>query len=303
MQHSRQSTPRGIALMLVGMLLFASNDALGKHLVGTYSVGQLMALRGAVGLAAMLPLLRRWNMPLLVRAHRPDLQILRFLLSPAEASPFFWALITLPLANVITYYLAGPIWVIALSALLLRERVGWRHWVAVCAGFAGVVLAVHPSSVTLSSGSFYALLGSFLYSCFLVVTGRLGSVPAPVLTAQQFLATLLFGTALLLFGGWTNPGGSDLGFMLVLGAGSLAGNLCVNLALRLGPAVSIVPFENTMLLWGILLGYFVFGDIPGWNTLTGAAAIVGAGLFLAVLAHRDAAPARSADGPDRKLLI
>lgn len=93
--------------MVLGSFLFAANDALGKQLVGTFTVGQLMLVRGVVGLAVMLPLLRSPGLPLLVTSDRPRLQLLRFALAPAEACLFFWVLITLPLAEVITYYQAS----------------------------------------------------------------------------------------------------------------------------------------------------------------------------------------------------
>ncbi len=218
-----------------------------------------MLVRGVVGLAVMLPQLNRAGLPLLVTGDRPWLQLLRFALAPAEASLFFWALITLPLAEVITYYQASPIWVTVLSAFLLGEHVGWRRWTAVFIGFCGVVVALHPAAGPMSLGALSALLGSFLYAGFLIATGRLPTIPASVLMAQQLFATVL---------------------MLVLGFGSLSGNLCVNMALRLGPAVSIVPFQYTMLLWGILLGFLVFGGLPGASGLSGAAIIIAAGLFI-----------------------
>lgn len=272
--------------MLVGMFLFVANDTLGKQLVGTYTVGQLMLVRGLVGLVIILPVLARAGLPLLVAADRPRLQFLRFALAPAEASLFFWALITLPLAEVITYYQAGPIWVTALSAFLLGERIGWRRWTAVFVGFCGVVVALHPVTAPLSLGAVSALLGSLLYAGFLIATGRLSSIPRPVLMAQQLVATVLFGAGFVLVQGWTAPGPLDAALMLVLGLGSLGGNLCVNLALRLGPAVTIVPFQYTMLLWGILLGFLVFGELPDAAGLAGAAIIVAAGLFIVLREHR-----------------
>ena len=171
---------------------------------------------------------------------------------------------------------------------------------AICVGFGGVVVALHPAVGTVSLGALSALLGSLLYAGFLITTGRLPEVPRSVLMAQQLLATILFGCVVVAVEGWTMPGPRDAALMLVLGVGSLAGNSCVNYALRLGPAVSIVPFEYTMLLWGILLGFLVFGDLPGVAALTGAVIIIGAGLFILVREHRlamTAPDARSASAP------
>ena len=126
-------------------------------------------------------------------------------------------------------------------------------------GFCGVVVALHPAAGPLSLGTLYALLRSFLYAGFLIATGRLPTIPASVRMAQQLFATVLFDARFVLFQGWTTPPPVDAVLMLMLGFGSLDGNLRVNLALRFGPAVLFVPFQYTMLLWGILLGFLVFG--------------------------------------------
>ncbi|MGY4803049.1 DMT family transporter [Teichococcus aerofrigidensis] len=272
--------PGGIAMMLLGVLLFAVNDTLGKWLVGGYAVGQLLLVRSISGLCCMAPQIHRIGLFGLLSAPRPGLQLLRVLFSTLETSLFFWAIGSLPLAEVITYYMAGPIYVTALSPFLLGERVGWRRWTAVAVGFGGVVLALHPSPGSLSLGAVCALAGSFSYACFLVMTRKLAGTPGTVLITAQLLAALAFGAALTLAQGWTTPGPLDLALMLFLGLGSLCGNLCVNQALRLAPASVVVPYQYTLILWGMLFGYLFFDEVIGPLTLAGAAVIVGAGLFI-----------------------
>ncbi|WP_287747221.1 DMT family transporter [Methylobacterium sp.] len=270
----------GIAMMLLGTLLFAMNDTVGKWLLGAYTVGQLMLVRSIAGLCVLAPAIRRAGPEAFRRAPHPRLQWLRAAFSTLEASLFFWGVSTLPLAEVITYYMAGPIYVTALSPLLLGERVGWRRWTAVVVGFGGVVLALHPSPGTLSPGALCALAGSLFYALFLVTTRKLAGVPGTVLMSGQLLTSLVFGGALVLAYGWTPPGAVDLALMLLLGVGSLAGNLCVNQSLRLAPASAVVPYQYTLILWGMLFGYVFFGEVVGPLTLTGAAIIVVSGLFL-----------------------
>lgn len=270
----------GIAMMLLGVLLFAVNDTLGKWLVGAYTVGQLLLVRSIAGLCVMAPFIRRAGPYAFLRAPRSGLQLLRVAFSTLETSLFFWAVNELPLAEVMAYYMAGPIYVTALSPFLLGERVGWRRWTAVAVGFGGVVLALHPSPDSVSSGAVCALAGSFSYACFLIATRKLAGTPGTVLMTAQLLAALLFGGALVLAQGWTPPGALDLVLMLFLGIGSLSGNLCVNQALRLAPASVVVPYQYTLILWGMIFGYLFFGEVIGPLTLTGAVIIVGAGLFI-----------------------
>ncbi|MFC7556151.1 EamA family transporter [Pseudoroseomonas wenyumeiae] len=105
----------GIAMMLLGVLMFAVNDTLGKWLVGAYAVGQLLVVRSIAGLCVMAPFIRRTSPYAFLQPPRPGLQLLRVVFSSLETALFFWALTELPLAEVMTYYMAGPIYVTALS--------------------------------------------------------------------------------------------------------------------------------------------------------------------------------------------
>jgi drug/metabolite transporter (DMT)-like permease len=270
----------GVLMMLLGVLLFAVNDTLGKFLLGTYAVGQLMMVRSVAGLFAMAPFIHGAGLRAFTSAASPRLQILRACFSTLEASLFFWGVATLPLAEVMTYYMAGPIYVTALSPWLLGERVGWRRWTAVIVGFGGVVLALHPSPGSISPGAVCALAGSLFYALFLVTTRKLAGTPGAVLMTGQLVTALIFGAALTLAYGWTSPSTLDLGLMLLLGIGSLGGNLCVNQSLRLAPATTVVPYQYTLILWGMLFGYVFFGEVIGTSTLAGAGVIVAAGLFI-----------------------
>lgn len=278
--RARSGAAAAIGMMLLGVLLFAVNDTLGKWLVGAYSVGQLLLVRSISGLLAMSPSMARLGPGAFITPSRPGLQFLRVVFSTAESSLFFWALSELKLAEVMTYYMAGPIYVTALSPFLLGERVGWRRWTAVAIGFCGVVLALHPSPGSISFGAVCALAGSFGYALFLLTTRKLAGTPGTVLVTYQLLTALLFGTILVVTGGWVSPGWLDMALMLLLGLGSLAGNLCVTQSLRMAPASVVVPYQYTLILWGMLFGYLFFGEVIGPLPLAGAGIIVGAGLFI-----------------------
>jgi drug/metabolite transporter (DMT)-like permease len=114
--------------MLAGVAMFSFNDALGKWLLSDYSVGELLLIRSAAALVFLVPFLRSAGVGAFVTAPRPALQIVRIVLSALEVAMFFWAVSYLPLADAVTFYLAGPIYVTALSVVLLGEKVGWRRW-------------------------------------------------------------------------------------------------------------------------------------------------------------------------------
>jgi drug/metabolite transporter (DMT)-like permease len=274
----RSARLAGIGLMLTGVCMFSLGDALGKYVVSTYSVGQLMLLRACAALLLMAPSIWRQRGKFR-QIERPGLQLLRVTLSSCEIAAFFLATVYLPLADVVTYYLATPIFVTALSTLVLREQVGWRRWSAVLIGFCGVLIALKPSAQTVTWPAMIALAGSMAFSLLLMITRSLRSTPDIVLASGQFLATLLFGllTAPL---GWVTPSWSSLGLFFASGVISVCALLCVNRSLKLAPASTVAPYQYTMILWAMMLGYIVFGDVPSPSTALGAAIIIGAGFYI-----------------------
>src|ERR1700709_1135654 len=143
----RSARLTGIGLMLLSIFMFSFGDAMGKFLVGTYSVGQLLWLRACAALLVLLPIMWKQRAEF-TRLERPWLQLLRVTLSTLEVAAFFLATVYLPLADVITYYLAAPIFVTALSGIALGEKVGWRRWTAILIGFCGVLIAMRPPAQT-----------------------------------------------------------------------------------------------------------------------------------------------------------
>ncbi len=274
------ATTAGIVMMLLAMLIFAANDTLAKWLIGSFYVGQILVLRSVAGLVVLSPFLVRLGPAPLRRAPRPWLQLTRVALSTLEVALFFRALLDLPLADTIAIYMAAPIYVTAVSPFLLKERVGWRRWTAVGVGFCGVLLALGPGLAAPSVGMACAVVGSFAYALYLVTTRLLAGTHNTVLAFNQLTAALVFGLVLVAFQGWAHTDATDALLLASLGVGSLAGNLCVNRSLRLAPASVVVPYQYTLIAWGLILGAIVFGEVMDTRMLVGTAIIIGAGLFI-----------------------
>lgn len=268
----------GIALMLAGIGLFALGDAIGKFLIADYSLGQLLLLRAIAALMVLSPAIWRVR-KIYLHLERPRLQIARMLLSTVDIAAFFAASAYLPLADVITFYLAAPIFVTAGSAIFLREHVGWRRWSAVAAGFCGVMIALQPSAQTVSWPALLALCGSASFAALMLLTRSLRATPDVVLTSMQFAGTLVFGSIMAPLN-WATPSLPAAGLFALGGMISVAALLCVNRSLKLAPASVVVPYQYSMILWAVLFGYAVFGDVPTLATLIGAAVIIGAGLYI-----------------------
>jgi drug/metabolite transporter (DMT)-like permease len=268
----------GIALMLAGICMFSLGDALGKFIVATYSVGQLMLLRACAALLLIGPSIWRRRAEFR-QLERPWMQLFRVGLSTLEIAAFFLAAAYLPLADVVTYYLATPIFVTALSAVVLREQVGWRRWSAILIGFCGVIIALKPSAQSVTWPAMIALAGSLAFSWLMLITRSLRATPDIVLASAQFLGTLLFGLLVAPFG-WITPTSAHLGLFFAAGAISACALLCVNRSLKLAPASTVVPYQYSMIIWAVLFGYLVFGDVPQATTVLGAAIIIAAGLYI-----------------------
>jgi drug/metabolite transporter (DMT)-like permease len=279
----RSARLAGIGLMLLSIFMFSFGDALGKFMVATYSVGQLLWLRACAALIVLLPMVWR-DRAAFMQLERPWLQLLRVTLSTLEVAAFFLATVYLPLADVITYYLACPIFVTALSPLL-REHVGWRRWSAVLIGFCGVLIALRPSSQTVSWPALIALGGSLSFALLMLITRSLRRTPDIVLASSQFAGTFTLGALMSPFG-WVTPSAGSLGLFAAAGCISVAALLCVNRSLKLAPASVVVPYQYSMIVWAVMFGYFVFGDVPSIATIVGAAIIIGAGLYI-FLRERD----------------
>ena len=284
MPFDNGSAPRGhaagIGLMLASVPLFSLNDVLGKWLVASHAVGQVLLLRSLAALAVLAPLawaaMRRPGF----RVERPGLQALRVAIGAAEAACFYWVVGHLPLADAMTYWMAAPLMVTALAALLLGERVGARRWALVLLGFAGVVVALGADLGAAGLPVLGALAGALLYALFLLCSRQLRGTPDVLLATFQMLGGLVLGAALLGNGGWSMPAPGDFILLLLLGLVATLGHMGVTRALKLAPASVVVPYQYSFLLWAAVFGWLVWGDVPGPGLLAGAALIAGAGVLL-----------------------
>lgn len=272
--------------MLLGIFLFSVNDVLGKWLVSTYSVGQVLLLRSLAALAVLAVLLGRKGATFTLPA-QPFLYGLRVALSTLEVACFYWAVMYLPLADVMTYYLAGPIYVAGLAAMWLGERTDRPRMAAIVVGFLGVLVALRPSSATLTLPAVIALSGSIFFAFLMIVTRKLRETSDTSLVLGSTLGALLFGGIAAPFA-WVTPGAGDFACLSLLGIVAMTAHFCVNRSLKLAPASVVAPYQYTMLVWAVVFGYLVFGDVVQVPTLVGAAIICGAGLAL-ILLERNAA--------------
>jgi S-adenosylmethionine uptake transporter len=270
----------GVLLMLGGDFMFSLNDAMGKWLVVTLSVGQVVFVRSFGAFIILGPMIARQGTRALFDLDRPWLQVARATLTAIETALFYASVYYLPLADVFSFYMAGPIYVAALSHVLLGEKVGWRRWAAILVGFCGVIIMLQPSA-DFSLASIYAVVGSILFALTIILGRMLRGTSDTTLVTWQTICSLVLGAAMIVvLGGWQAPTSVEWAGMLLLGIVSCVAHLMIVRALKLAPAALLAPLHYTLLLWAVIFGWAFFGDVPGMRILIGAAIVVLAGLFI-----------------------
>lgn len=269
----------GMALMLIGDFMFSLNDAMAKWLAASFAVGQILFLRSVGSVFVLAPMVIRQPLSDLWRVEQPRIQILRVVFATIDLSLFYAAVAYLPLADVMTFYMAAPIYVAAVSHFLLGERIGWRRWLAVLIGFVGVVIALRPSAAMLAWPSIFGLLGSLGFAMTIVFNRKLRATSDATLVTWQSAVALVVG-AVMCVGHWQPFTGGELVALLLLGVVSSSAHLLITRSLKMAPASVLAPLQYTLLLWAVILGWMFFGDLPDTQTWIGAAVIVASGLFI-----------------------
>ena len=285
----------GMGLMLLGMFLFAANDALGKWLVSSYSVGQVLLIRSAAALAVLAPFFIAYGVRRLWRVERPGVQAARVVFSTAEVFCFYWAVKHMPLADTMTFWLAAPIYVALMSPVLLGERVGPLRWAAIVLGFVGVVVALRPGGEGQALASAVAVAGSLCFALMMITGRHLRGTPDLTLVFWQLVGAGVAGLVVAPVQ-WVAPGAMDWGLLALVGVVAMGAHLCVNRALKLADAGLLAPLQYTLLPWAVILGWIFFADVPRLAMLVGAAIIVMAGLVLVLPERRARRPGRGMAG-------
>mgnify|MGYP003945973271 CR=1 FL=1 len=283
---------RGIVAMAGAMACFIANDAVVKLASAAMPTAQLIFLRGTMATAIVLAV--AFATGALARArdtvHRSV--VVRALAEALATVLYLTALFQLPIANAAAINLSAPLFIVVLAVAFMGEKVSAAHWLAVCTGFAGVLLVVQPGLEGFNAYALVCLLSALFQALRDLLTRRIAAdVPAVLITLSTTVAVTLLAGALSLVEGWRAFAPRDLA-MLALAAAFLMGAyyLIVD-AMRHGELSLVAPFRYTGVLYAIVLGYLIWGDVPNALAWAGIALLVGAGLFVL---HRERARARGA---------
>lgn len=274
---------KAIGLMCLAVAFFSALDTSAKYLVtqGHLPVVQIVWSRFLGQFLLMLVMLTALPVRALLHTRKLKLELLRSFLMVSTTAGNFLALRHLRLDQTISVVFMAPLIVALLAGPFLGEWVGWRRMVAILTGFIGVLIVVHPGVGSLHPAFLFAFASMLAYAFFMLLTRYLAAYDTPLV--MLFYSVLLGAFALAPFALWNWVWPQTLGQWLILSIlGVLGGTghyLFIH-AYRLAPASSVAPFIYMQILTMVAFGFTVFGDLPDWWTLTGAAVIIASGVYL-----------------------
>lgn len=281
---SREEIRSGITYMIAAVLLFALINAGIKWEAARYPVGQLIFLRSLFSLAPCLVLVAASGGLRTLRTRRLKEHVGRGIMQFISIVSIFAAFGMMPLADAVAITFSAPLFLTMLSIPMLGERVGRHRWAAVLVGFVGVLLMVASGGGFgggfVSTGALLALLSAAISASVTIAVRRMTLTEAtPTLITYQALMTLGLSAALLPLG-WTALRGEDVPILAAMGLGSGIGQFWWTQAFRFAPAAVAAPFNYLAMVWALILGYVVWGDVPTPTLIAGALVVASSGLYI-----------------------
>lgn len=272
---------RGALFMALAMASFAANDAIIKFASGHINVGQIMLVRGVMTTTVVFLLAWRTGALRHPRVLFRPMVLIRTLCEMAATITFMSALARMELANASAILQSLPLAITLGAALFLGEPVGWRRWLAIIAGFLGVMMIIKPGPDGFSSAALLAIAAVFFTATRDLVTRKMyRDVPSLTISAFTSMATTCLGAVILVpMGGW-RPMETDV--LIAVAAASvliLAGYQAIIAAMRSGEISFVAPFRYSSLIWAILMGIYIFGELPDGWTIAGATVVIFSGLY------------------------
>ncbi|MBV9970681.1 MAG: DMT family transporter [Xanthobacteraceae bacterium] len=266
--------------MLAATVLFAGSSATSKWLVATYPIGEVLFSRSVTSLLGVSLAILPFTGLAVFRTKRLRDHAMRGVSQASSQAFLMIAFSLMPLASAVAINFSAPLFATIAAVIFLKEPVGAVRWGALIVGFVGVLLVTSPGADTFQTGSLYALCNAVLFGTVTVgVRGMTATESTTTLMMWQLTILAVTHTFLLLFGfRWPTP--VDAALFVLSGVCNVIGQFLWTRALLLAPATAVSPFYYLMLVWALLIGFLVWGDVPTLGLLAGSVIVVGSGLFL-----------------------
>lgn len=273
----------GIVCIAAAVFLLSASDAIIKGLREELPTLEIIAIRSVFGLVPVLVILQMQHAWSSLKTRRPVAQIVRGGLIVVSYALFLEALAVMPLATAVALTFSAPIFVAALSPVVLGERVSFNRWVGVVVGFIGVLVIVQPHPDTFHPDALFPLGAALAYASASLLARRLGATDPPAATAfftgiMFFLGAAPFVAAVP--SAWVTPTTDHLLLLALCGFVAGTAHFLIIAAYRHAQASMVAPFEYTALVWAALFGLVFYDELPDLVTFGGIALIIGGGLWI-----------------------
>jgi drug/metabolite transporter (DMT)-like permease len=275
-----QNIPRGIVFMIVTTCLMAVSFAISKWLVAAYPIGEVMFVRSASSFAVCAAIVLPFTGIGVFATGKPRAHIARGLSQSVSQTFTVLALSMMPLAGATAIGFSAPLFAALLSIVWLKEKAGFMRWAVLVAGFVGVLIVTEPGADSIQLGALFALANAVMYgSVTVAVRGMTKTESANCLLMWQLATMTVCHSALLVFG-FEWPNAADAALMIAGGVANAGAQYFWTRSLALAPTAAVSPFYYFLLVWSLVLGYALWGDVPTVGLLLGSAIVIGSGMAL-----------------------
>ena len=269
-----------IAYVNVSLVFYALQDGVVRYLTADYPVFQIQFTRSAVMMVAMAAVIvatRRFGH---FRVRRPGAMLFRGYTSLIGVALMYLVLAHMELAEAFTVFMTGPIFIALFGMPLLKEKVGPMRWVAIGVGFLGVLIIMQPGSGVVTEWALVALVGAAIYAFSMIATRDLTATESSL---TMVFYTNLFVVAVLLPAMpfvWHAPPLADLVLLVSVGVLACMAQFLIAQAYRYAAAATVAPFDYVAFIYVVIIGYLMFGEVPGIEVVAGAAVLIVSGLII-----------------------
>ncbi len=269
-----------VAYLLFGITAGLGLDLCAKSLLADYSLPQFVFLRSIFGLLFFLLAARFYGGLGGLKTKLWQWHLLRTSLATGAMFGFFYGLSKMPLVNALTIAFTAPLFVTGLSVPFLGEHVGWRRWLAVCAGFLGVVIVLRPGAGMFTPAAIGLIISAICYAGLALSARKLAATESSFSLAVYVVVGPFLVSSALVTGNFTSPTAAAWFLFVLAGMCSALAWVGIVNGYRRAPPAMLAPFEYTALVGAAVAGYLIWDEVPDIWVITGALIIVGSGLFI-----------------------
>ena len=295
----KNNNPKGIILILIGMLIFSIQDSIMKYIYNSVSLYEIYIIRTSVSFLIILLFLKLTKKPIIFKTHYPFLTFCRVILFFFGFSSFYISLTIMPLVTATALFFITPFLITIFAKFFLKDQIGLRRWSAVIIGFIGVYIILNPNFDNFNYLKLTPILCAFCYSLSMIIIKKTSDKDDVYQQMFQFYigALIISGTFYFLIGDgqyntinhpaaqfifreWFSNLEFSLIYLIILGFTASVGFLLLFSAYRIASPAVVSPFEYSILVWSSLSGWFFFDEIPGIRTIFGIILIVCGGIYI-----------------------